>query len=120
LPPSNPTFNHPNRLSDTGHSFIHFEQAHFSALLRSFCGDADVTSIQVTLKRNDLGAFRVVDDRSRLSAKSAEHDFGICARSGKPRQRGVRVGYPTTGSFSSRPELSRFVACRRKMKSSSR
>jgi hypothetical protein len=99
LPPSNPTFNHPNRLSDTGHSFIHFEQAHFSALLRSFCGDADVTSIQVTLKRNDLGAFRVVDDRSRLSAKSAEHDFGICARS-------ASRGSAVFGSVTRRPEVS--------------
>jgi hypothetical protein len=79
-----------------------------------------VTSIQVTLKRNDLGAFRVVDNGSGLSAKSAEHDFGICARSGRPRQRGGRVGYLTTGSSSSRPELDRSAACRRKMKSSSR
>ncbi|RPF71668.1 ATP-binding protein [Aurantiacibacter spongiae] len=41
--------------------------------------DADATSIQVTLERNDLGglgAIRVVDNGSGISAKSAEHDFG--------------------------------------------
>lgn len=40
--------------------------------------DADATSIQVTLERNDLGglgAIRVVDNGSGISAKSAEHDF---------------------------------------------
>jgi hypothetical protein len=41
--------------------------------------DADATNVQVILERNDLGglgAIRIIDDGTGITASSAEHDFG--------------------------------------------
>lgn len=57
--------------------------------------DADATTVQVMLERNDLGgldAIRIVDNGSGITASSAEHDFGNLGDSWKRASNRTELG----------------------------